>query len=124
MPVKRASAMLSGPPREAAAANIERPMEQEQRDFLEDMRSRLTAEAEDDVANFLTPNRPSQLRALTDDELFRMLHKVAFANDWKIDTKIQFEATARLIAALKDFKRSSDRAALALVVLTLVCSSS
>lgn len=39
---------------------------------------------------------------------------------WSIDTKVQFEATARLIAALKDFKRSSDRTGAILVVLTLV----
>ena len=49
-----------------------------------------------------------------------MLQKVAFSNKWPFDAKVQFEATARLIAALKDFKRSSDRASGALIFLTLV----
>jgi hypothetical protein len=92
----------------------------EEPDELKEMRSRLTPEREDDVANFLAPTKPSQLRGLTDDELFRLLHKVAFANDWSLDVKVQFEATSRLIAALKEFKRSSDRAAGALVFLTVV----
>jgi hypothetical protein len=33
---------------------------------------------------------------------------------------VQFEATARLIAALKEFKASSDRSARALILLTVV----
>jgi hypothetical protein len=73
-----------------------------------------------DDLSYLTPNRPSELVALTDDDLFRLLQKVAFANNWSFDAKVQFEATGRLIAALKDFKRSSDRTGTALIVLTLV----
>jgi hypothetical protein len=67
-----------------------------------------------------TPERPSELTSLSDDQLFRLLRKVAFANRWQFDTKAQFEATARLIAALKSFKKSSDRTGWALIFLTLV----
>jgi hypothetical protein len=87
---------------------------------LQDPRSRLTAEKEDDVGDFLMPTKPSQLRALSDEELSRFLHKVAFANMWPISAKVQFETSARLIAALKDFKESSDRSAKVLVGLTIV----
>jgi hypothetical protein len=73
----------------------------------------------DDLA-YVTPNRPSELALLTDEDLFRLLHKVAFANKWPFDAKVQFEATARLIAALKDFKASSDRSAKVLIGLTVV----
>jgi len=94
-------------------------MEQEpQPSHVEQMRAYLAPEQEDEDG-FLTPSKPSQLRALTDDELFRMLRKVAFANHWPLNAKVEYEATARLIAALKDFRRSSDRAAALLVVLTI-----
>ena len=66
------------------------------------------------------PAKPSQFRALSDDELFRLLHKIGFANNWPVSVKVQFEATGRLIAALKEFKRSSDRSARALIMLTVV----
>lgn len=89
-------------------------------EFIADLKSRLTPDKEDDVTNFLTPNKPSHFRALTDAELFLMLQKCAFANDWSLDAKVQFEATGRLIAALTDFKRSSDRASSALIRLTVV----
>ena len=73
-----------------------------------------------DDLSYEVPERPSDLTSLTDTELFRLLRKVAFANMWQFDTKVQFEATARLIAALKDFKKSSDRAAAAVIFLTVV----
>jgi hypothetical protein len=69
---------------------------------------------------YTNPEKPSELTAMSDEEMFRLLHKVAFANLWRVDTKIQFEATARLIAALKDFKTSSDRAADRISALTVV----
>jgi hypothetical protein len=69
---------------------------------------------------YVTPNRPSELTSLTDEDLFRLLQKVAFANNWQLDAKVQFDATARLIAALKDFKASSDRSAKVLIALTVV----
>jgi hypothetical protein len=65
-----------------------------------------------------TPDRPSELTALSDDDLFRLLRKVAFANHWGFDSQVQFEATGRLIAALKDFKASSDRSSRVLIWLT------
>jgi hypothetical protein len=66
------------------------------------------------------PEKPSQLLALSDENLFRLLRKVAFANDWQFDTKVQFEATARQIAALKDFRNAADRSSRWLITLTAV----
>lgn len=71
-----------------------------------------------DDLSYNTPDRPSELTSLTDEELFRLLRKVAFANRWSFDAKVQFEATARLISALRGFKRSSDRSAAVLIFLT------
>jgi hypothetical protein len=73
-----------------------------------------------DSLTYVTPNKPSELTALTDDDLFRLLRKIAFANNWPFDAKVQFEATGRLIAALKEFKQSSDRSATVMIVLTIV----
>lgn len=73
-----------------------------------------------DDYGYITPTRPSELTALADEDLFRLLRKVAFANQWPFDAKVQFEATGRLIAALKEFKKSSDRTGRALIFLTLV----
>lgn len=73
-----------------------------------------------DDLSYSTPNKPSELSGQTDDELFRLLRKVAFSNNWPFDAKVQFEATARLIAALKDFKESSDRTGRWLIFLTVV----
>jgi hypothetical protein len=66
------------------------------------------------------PTRPSELAGLSDAQLFRLLRKVAFANEWRFDTKVQFEAASRLIAALKDFKDAADRAARFVIGLTIV----
>jgi len=73
-----------------------------------------------DDLSYNVPAKPSELGSLTDEELFRLLQKVAFANNWQFDAKVQFEAMARLIAALKDFKSSSDRSDRAVIFLTLV----
>lgn len=56
---------------------------------------------------------------MTDDDLFRILRKVAFANQWQFNEKVRFEAEARLIAALKAFKESSDRTGRWLIGLTI-----
>lgn len=72
-----------------------------------------------DELSFNIPDRPSQLIALDDDDMWRLLRKVAFANQWAFDTKVRFEAEARLISALKDFKRSSDRTGRWLIGLTI-----
>lgn len=72
-----------------------------------------------DDLSYAVPEKPSELTSLNDEELFQLLRKVAFANNWKFDVKVQFEATARLISALKDFKASSDRSARVLIMLTL-----
>lgn len=74
--------------------------------------------ADEDDLSFHMPTKPSQLVGLSDEDMFRMLRKVAFANKWQLDAKVQFEATARLIAALKDFKRASDFASKVLIGLT------
>jgi hypothetical protein len=73
-----------------------------------------------DDLSYNVPEKPTELTSLTDDELFRLLQKVAFANLWQFEAKVQFEATARLIAALKAFKASSDRSDRVLIFLTLV----
>jgi hypothetical protein len=73
-----------------------------------------------DDLSYVIPNKPSELTSLEDEDLFRLLRKVAFANQWTFDAKVQFETTGRLITALKDFKASSDRSARALIFLTLV----
>jgi hypothetical protein len=73
-----------------------------------------------DDYGYAIPTRPSELTTLNDTELFRLLRKVAFANQWTFDTKVQFEATSRLIDALKDFKASSDRSGRILIFLTVV----
>lgn len=71
----------------------------------------------DDLA-YNEPGRPSELAGLSDAQLFQLLRKVAFANHWRFDTKVQFEAASRLITALKEFEQSSDRAARILIGLT------
>jgi len=76
--------------------------------------------ADPDDLQYNTPGQPSELTALSDEDLFRLLRKVAFANHWRFDTQVQFEAEGRLIAALKEFKSSSDRSAEALIRLTIV----
>jgi hypothetical protein len=73
-----------------------------------------------DDLTYNLPNRPSELTSLADEDLFQLLRKVAFANRWPFDSQVQFEATGRLIAALKDFKASSDRSGRILIYLTVV----
>lgn len=51
------------------------------------------------------PQKPSELAALSDDELFALVRKIAFANMWQVSEKAEFEATARLIASLKRSER-------------------
>lgn len=72
-----------------------------------------------DDLSYNFPTKPSLLVALSDDDMFRLLRKVAYANNWGFDSKVQFEATGRLIAALRDFKRSSDKAAARILALTI-----
>jgi hypothetical protein len=47
------------------------------------LRERLTAEREDDLS-YLMPSKPSELRSLPDDELFRLWRKFMFANKWPL----------------------------------------
>jgi hypothetical protein len=86
---------------------------------LAEIRGRLAPEQEDDPS-FLTPSKPSELRALPDEELYRLFRKLAFANTWPFHAMFEMELRARLIAALKDFKQASDRSARVLIVLTAV----
>ena len=79
-----------------------------------------------DDLTFNLPSRPSELVSLGDEDMFRLLHKVAFANYSNPKEYIGFEVMARLVAALKDSKTASDRAArrlfwttVALVILTV-----
>jgi cytoskeletal protein RodZ len=66
------------------------------------------------------PARPSGLRDMPDDEVFALLRKIAYANAWDDSAKVQFEATARTIAALQEFRDGTRRAAHATFFLTAV----
>ena len=77
----------------------------------------------DDVVHHRTPTKPSELTGLSDEELFKTLRKVAYANKWPLDAKVQFEAMARLIAALKWSSRWLIGLTVVLAVLTTVLVS-
>jgi hypothetical protein len=81
----------------------------------------------DDDLVYVAPSRPSELRDMPDGEMFRMLRKVAFADAWPDGDKVRFEATARTIEALREFRDEARRSTHAsfflsalLVLLTLV----
>src|SRR5262249_8939933 len=64
-----------------------------------------------DDLTFNAPTRPSELAALTDEQMFRLLQKMAFANRIDVYDKVKFEADGRLIAALTAFKSEAASAA-------------
>jgi hypothetical protein len=71
------------------------------------LRERLTAEREDDLS-YLTPSKPSELRGLSDDELFRLWRKFMFANKWPFPEQAQHEMRSRLIGSPR-WQRRADR---------------
>jgi hypothetical protein len=84
---------------------------------LEEIRSHLTPEKEDE-SGYLTPSQPSQLAALTDEELFRLYRKLAFANLHPHSAMIEHESRARLIRAMTAFHTSSEKASRKIAALT------
>jgi hypothetical protein len=74
----------------------------------------------EDVPGFTMPTKASELRDMSDEQLFRLVRRVGVENRWPISAKVEFEATGRLISALKDFKRTSAITAWVLIFLTVV----
>jgi len=72
----------------------------------------------DDDLGYVMPTRPSGLRDMPDDEVLAMLRKIAFAGGWDDADKVRFEATARTITALREFREGATRAAHATFFLT------
>ena len=77
-------------------------------DHLDQMREYLRPEREDDLG-LVTPNTPSQLIALSDEELFRLVRKLSFANRWPVSEQVQFEATGRQIEAIDELLAETKR---------------
>ena len=74
---------------------------------------------EDDLTlNF--PAKPSELRALTNEQLATLYRKLAYANKYPFDTMVERELAVRLVDALVAFKKSSDRTARWVIGLTVV----
>lgn len=83
-----------------------------------------------DDLSFSFPSKPSELVALTDDELFDLWRRIAFGNRHTFDAIVEKELQSRSITALKEFHASSDQASgaikwltIALVVLTVVITA-
>jgi hypothetical protein len=86
--------------------------------------------SDEDASGYSFPQKPSELRELSDDEFHKLWRKIAFANKWTYDRIVEFELTIRLTKSLEDFKRASDRASswvigltVMLVVLTIVIAA-
>ena len=77
-------------------------------------------ERDEDDLGFIAPNKPSELRALSNDELATGYRKLAFGGRYPFDRMFEMEAEFRLISSLADAKAAADRSARVLNVLTLV----
>jgi hypothetical protein len=77
-------------------------------------------ESGEDELGYTFPATPSALRQMPDEELFRVGRKNAYANQHPFSAKLDAEMNARLILALKSFKRAADRSSRTLNVLTAV----
>jgi hypothetical protein len=75
---------------------------------------------DEDNLGAVPPSKPSELRAMPDEELFRFYRKLAFSNRYPFDRMVELELTMRLIMALESFKGAADRSARTLNVLTFV----
>jgi hypothetical protein len=78
-----------------------------------------TTEDEDDLA-WIPPTMPSDLRALSDEDLATTYRKLAFSGHYPFDRMYEMEAEFRLIQSLAAAKQAADRSAKILNVLTLV----
>jgi hypothetical protein len=76
---------------------------------LDAIRQHLTEEAQDEEG-YQVPPRPSLLAALSDDEIWRLYRKIAFANLHPHSVMIEHEMRARLVRALNGFRESSEKA--------------
>lgn len=78
----------------------------------------LDAEREDELG-YTFPTRPSELRTLSNERLFRLWRKIAFENKHPFDRMVEHEMETRLILALGAFKKAAERSARTLNLLTL-----
>lgn len=62
-----------------------------------------------DDLEFTSPKKPSDLAAMTDEELLTLLRKVSFANSWHLDAKMRHEVAVRQVIALREFQASAGR---------------
>jgi hypothetical protein len=74
----------------------------------------------DEEPGYVMPTSPSELQDMSDEAVFAMLRKVAFANAWDDGAKVQFEAMARSVEALREFRDGARRNAHATFFLTAV----
>jgi hypothetical protein len=74
---------------------------------------------DEDNLNFTTPHRPSELRQISNEELFMLWRKIAFANMHQWSSRIQNEMNERLIIALNDHAKASARGNRVMVFLTV-----
>jgi hypothetical protein len=65
--------------------------------------------SDEDASGYSFPQKPSELRELSDDEFHKLWRKIAFANKWTYDRIVEFELTIRLTKSLEDFKRVRPR---------------
>jgi len=87
---------------------------------------RVSLQNPDDLA-YVMPESVSAWTALTNDELLRLFRKVAAANLWNVDSRLNHEFSGRLIAALSESaseaataSRRLEKLTWALVALTVV----
>jgi hypothetical protein len=77
-------------------------------------------ERDEDDLGIVFPGKPSELRTFPDEELFREVRRLGYANLWPQSSMAQYEMQARLILATKSFKKAAERSSLILSVLTCV----
>jgi hypothetical protein len=79
----------------------------------------MTGVSGEDDSGFTFPDKPSALRAMPDDELFRTYRRMAYANRYPFDRMVEQELSIRLVSALVGFRRASDRSSRVLIGLTV-----
>jgi hypothetical protein len=84
-------------------------------DNLKKIRASLQS-ADDDA--YILPQRVSEWEGLSNDELLRLYRKVAAANSWRVDTRVDHEFSGRLIAALEKSASTAATSARRLELLT------
>ena len=74
---------------------------------------------DENAGGYRTPESPSVLRTLRDEELFRLWRKIAFDNGHAWDRRVEHEMNTRLIRALQAHARASSRGNWIMVFLTV-----